>query len=310
MTESQSLSYWNMDRLEAMSLLVAVAEAGSLSAAGRKLGVPLPTVSRKLSDLEAHLNTRLLTRSTRKLALTDSGAAYVVAARRILDDVSEAERAASGEHAAPRGDLVITAPVVFGRLHVLPVIAEFLTKWPEINVRLVLADRNLDLIDDHVDIAVRIGVLANSALVSTRVGAVRSVVCGSPAYFAAYGAPKGPEDLSTLSAVTFDSFSSSQHWVFRDPKSKRELRTPVRSRLSVNTAEAAIDGAAAGLGVTRVLSYQIAQAVLEGRIQIVLAEYEPAPLPVSLIHAGHELTPLKVRMLLDFAAPRLRGRLV
>jgi DNA-binding transcriptional LysR family regulator len=310
MTESQSLSYWNMDRLEAMSLLVAVAEAGSLSAAGRKLGVPLPTVSRKISDLEAHLNTRLLTRSTRKLALTDSGAAYAAAARRILDDVSEAERAASGEHAAPRGDLVITAPVVFGRLHVLPVIAEFLTKWPEINVRLVLADRNLDLIDDHVDIAVRIGVLANSALVSTRVGVVRSVVCGSPAYFAAYGAPKGPEDLSTLSAVTFDSFSSSQHWVFRDPKSKRELRTPVRSRLSVNTAEAAIDGAAAGLGVTRVLSYQIAQAVLEGRIQIVLAEYEPAPLPVSLIHASHELTPRKMRMLLDFAAPRLRGRLV
>jgi DNA-binding transcriptional LysR family regulator len=299
-----------MDRLEAMSLLVAVAEAGSLSAAGRKLGVPLPTVSRKISDLEVHLNTRLLTRSTRKLALTDSGAAYVVAARRILDDVSEAERAASGEHAAPRGDLVITAPVVFGRLHVLPVIAEFLTKWPEINVRLVLADRNLDLIDDHVDVAVRIGALANSALVSTRVGAVRSVVCGSPAYFAAYGAPKGPEDLSTLSAVTFDSLSSSQHWVFRDPKSKRELRTPVRSRLSVNTAEAAIDGAAAGLGVTRVLSYQIAQAVLEGRIQIVLAEYEPAPLPVSLIHASHELTPLKMRMLLDFAAPRLRGRLV
>ena len=185
-----------MDRLEAMSLLVAVAEAGSLSAASRKLGVPLPTVSRKISDLEAHLNTRLLTRSTRKLALTDSGAAYVAAARRILDEVSEAERAASGEHAAPRGDLVITAPVVFGRLHVLPVIAEFLAQWPEINVRLVLADRNLHLIDDHIDIAVRIGALADSALVATQVGAVRSVVCGSPAYFAAHGVPKRPEDLA------------------------------------------------------------------------------------------------------------------
>ena len=299
-----------MDRLESMSLLVAVAEAGSLSAAGRKLGVPLPTVSRKISELEAHLNTRLLTRSTRKLALTDSGAAYVAAARRILDDVSEAERAASGEHAAPRGDLVITAPVVFGRLNVLPVIAEFLTQWPEINVRLVLADRNLHLIDDHIDIAVRIGALADSALVATQIGAVRSVVCGSPAYFAAYGVPKRPEDLSALTSVTFDPLSSSQQaWIFRDSKSKRELRAPVRSRLSVNTAEAAIDGAAAGLGVTRVLSYQVAEAVLDGRIQIVLAEYEPAPLPVSLIHAGHELTPLKVRMLLDFAAPRLRARL-
>ena len=243
-----------MDRLEAMSLLVAVAEAGSLSAAGRKLGVPLPTVSRKISDLESHLNTRLLTRSTRKLALTDSGAAYVAAARRILDEVSEAERAASGEHAAPRGDLVITAPVVFGRLHVLPVIAEFLSQWPEINVRLVLADRNLHLIDDHIDIAVRIGALADSALVATQIGAVRSVVCGSPTYFAAHGVPQRPEDLAALIAVTFDALSSPQPWIFRDPKSKRELRAPVRSRLSVNTAEAAIDGAAAGLGVTRVLS--------------------------------------------------------
>jgi DNA-binding transcriptional LysR family regulator len=280
-----------MDRLEAMSLLVSAVESGSLSAAGRKLGVPLPTVSRKISDLEAHLNTRLLIRSTRKLSLTDAGAAYVAAAKRILDEVSEAERAASGEHAAPRGDLVITAPVVFGRLRVLPVVAEFLERWPEINVRLVPADRNLHLIDDHIDMAVRIGALADSALVGTQVGAVRNVVCGSPAYFAAHGVPKSPEDLASLTAVTFDPFSSSQHWIFRDPKSKRELRAPLRSRLSVNTAEAAIDGAAAGLGVTRVLSYQVAQAVLDGRIQIVLAEYEPAPLPVSLIHAGHELTP-------------------
>ncbi len=200
--------------------------------------------------------------------------------------MSEAERAASGEHAAPRGDLVITAPIVFGRLHVLPVIAEFLTQWPEINVRLVLSDRNLHLIDDHIDIAVRIGALADSALVATRVGAVRRVVCGSPAYFAAHGVPKRPEDLAALSAVTFDQLSSSEHWTFRDPKSKREIRAPVRSRLAVNTAEAAIDGAAAGLGVTRVLSYQVAQAVLDGRIEIVLAEYEPEPSPVSLVHAS------------------------
>lgn len=298
-----------MDRLEAMSLLIAVAEAGSLTAAGRKLGVPLPTVSRKISELEAHLMTRLLTRSTRRLSLTEAGAAYVAAAKRILDEVNEAERAASGEHAAPRGEIVITAPLAFGRLHVLPVIAEFLARWPEIDVRLVLADRNLHLIDDHVDIAVRIGALADSTLVSTRVGAVRRVVCGSPAYFAAHGAPQRPEDLAALSAVTFDQLSSSEHWSFRDPKSKRETRVVMRSRLSVNTAEAAIDGAAACLGVTRVLSYQAAQPVLGGKIQIVLADYEPAPSPVSLIHAGQGLMPLKVRMLLDFAAPRLRARL-
>ena len=164
-------------------------------------------------------------------------------------------------------------------------------------------DRNLHLIDDHIDIAVRIGALADSALVATQVGAVRQVVCGSPAYFAAHGIPKKPDDLSALTAVTFDLFFASQHWVFRDPKSKREIRAPVRARLAVNTAEAAIDGAAAGLGVTRVLSYQVAQAVLDNRIEIVLAEYEPAPSPITLIHTGQGVTPLKVRMALDFAAP-------
>jgi len=142
-----------------------------------------------------------------------------------------------------------------------------------------------------------------------RIGSVRRVVCGSPSYFSAHGAPKRPEELSALSTITFDQLSSSEHWIFADPKSKRELRVPVRSRLSVNTAEAAIDAAAVGLGVTRVLSYQVAQAVLDGRMQIVLAEFEPEAAPVSLIHAGQELTPLKMRMLLDFAAPRLRARL-
>ena len=258
-----------MDRLEAMSLLLSVVEAGSLSAASRKLGVPLPTLSRKISDLEAHLNTRLLTRSTRKLALTDSGAAYVAAAGRILDEVSEAERAASGEHAAPRGDLVITAPVVFGRLHVLPVIAEFLARWPEINVRLVLADRNLDLIDDHVDIAVPSARLRIALWLGLgRRGAQRGV--RQSHLFRRARRPGRPEDLAALAAVTFDPFSPSQHWIFRDLKSKREMRVAVRSRLTVNTAEAAIDGAAAGLGVTRVLSYQVAQAVSEVEFRLSL----------------------------------------
>jgi DNA-binding transcriptional LysR family regulator len=298
-----------VDRLEAMSLVVSVVESGSLSAAGRKLGMPLPTVSRKISELEARLKARLLTRSTRRLVLTDAGAAYVAASKRILEEVGEAERAASGAYAAPRGDLLVTAPIVFGRLHVLPVIVDFLARWPEINVQLILADRNLHLIDDHIDMAVRIGALAESALAATKVGSVRRVVCGSPAYFAAHGVPKRPEDLSALSAVTFAPFSSFEDWFFPSPKSKRELRVPVRSRLSVNTAEAAIDAAAAGVGVTRVLSYQVAQAVSDGRIEIVLAEHEPEPAPVSLIHFGQGLMPLRARMLLDFAAPRLRARL-
>jgi DNA-binding transcriptional LysR family regulator len=298
-----------MDRLEAMSLLVAVADSGSLSAAGRRLGVPLPTVSRKISELEAHLRVRLLTRSTRRLALTDAGVSYVAAARRILDEIGEAERAASGTSVSPGGELVVTAPLVFGRLHVLPVISEFLAQWPDINVRLLLSDRNLNLIDDRLDMAVRIGALADSALSATRVGEVRLVVCGSPAFFTAHGVPRRPEDLSVLAAVTFDPFFPTGHWDFPDNESKREIRVPIRSRLCVNTAEAAIDAAAAGVGVTRVLSYQVAEAVRQGKIQIVLANHEPSPAPVNLIHAGRALTPLKVRMLFDFAAPRLKARL-
>jgi DNA-binding transcriptional LysR family regulator len=157
--------------------------------------------------------------------------------------------------------------------------------------------------------AVGIGALADSALAATRVGAVRLVVCGSPAYFAVHGVPQRPEDLTALPAVTFDPVAFSETWIFPGPKSNRELRVSVRSRLSVNTAEAAIDAAAAGVGVTRVLSYQVAQAAADGKIQIVLTEHEPQPAPVNLIHAGRGLTPLKMRMLLDFAAPRLKARL-
>ncbi|MBV8442989.1 MAG: LysR family transcriptional regulator, partial [Hyphomicrobiales bacterium] len=169
-----------MDRLEAMKILLRVVDTGSFSAASRALGVPLATVSRKVGELEAHLGTRLLTRTTRKVTMTDAGAAYVVSARRILDELDETERVASGEFNAPRGELVVTAPILFERLHILPVIAEFLATYPEINVRLALADRNLHLLDDHVDMAVRIGALPDSGMVATRIGSMRTVVCASP----------------------------------------------------------------------------------------------------------------------------------
>ena len=165
-----------MDRLESMSILVTAVEAGSLSAAGRRLGMPLATVSRKVSELEAHLKTRLLNRSSRQLTLTDAGRSYVAACRRILEDVGEAERAASGEYSAPRGDLIITAPIVFGRLHVLPIAMEFLKAYPDIDIRMVLADRVINLLEEHADLAVRIGALPDSSLVASRVGSIRRVV--------------------------------------------------------------------------------------------------------------------------------------
>ena len=295
-----------MDRLDAMSVLVAVVETGSFSAAGRKLNAPLPTISRKVSELEAHLKTQLLIRTTRKLTLTDAGAAYVAASKRILEQVAEAERAASGEYMAPRGDLVVTAPIVFGRLHVLPAVTEFLRNYPEVDVRLPLSDRNVHLIDDHVDVAVRIGALADSSMVATRVGAVRRVVCASPAYLAATGTPKVPEDLAALACISFDALASSTSWIFAVGKGRTEHTVPVHSRLSVNTAEAAIDAAIAGIGVTRVLSYQAANAVAEGKLKIVLADYEPEPLPANLIYLEQNLLPRKTRAFLDFVAPRIR----
>lgn len=299
-----------MDRLDAMEVLLAVVETGSFSAASRRMGMPLPTVSRKVSELEAHLNTRLLIRSTRKLNLTDAGADYVASARRILDEVGEAERTAAGEYTAPRGELVVTAPIVFGRLHVLPVITEFLMHYSEIDVRLALSDRNAHLIDDHIDVAVRIGALPDSTLRATRVGHVRRIVCASPGFLARHGEPKNLGDLSGLACITFDMLGARSEWRFMPSGSKNEQTVPIRSRLVVNTAEAAIDAAIAGLGVTRVLSYQATDALAQGQLQIVLSDCEPSPLPVSLLHAGQGLQPLKMRSFIDFAAPRLREGLV
>lgn len=296
-----------MDRLEAMSLLVAAIEAGSLSGAARRLGMPLATVSRKVSDLESHLRSRLLVRSTRRLALTEAGRSYVEACRRILDEVAEAERAASGEYRAPRGDLVVAAPVVLGRLHVLPIVVEFLKEQPQIDVRLALSDRIAHLLEEHIDVAVRIGELPDSSHVALRVGAIRPVVCASPAYFHARGTPQRPADLAKHDCITFEGIASPGVWSFSGRRQGQPVR--VHSRLAVNTAEAAIDAAVAGLGVTRVLSYQAEQALRSGALQLALESYEPPPRPVSLLHAGGRLLPLKLRAFLDYAAPRLRDRL-
>ncbi len=178
---------------------------GSLSAAGRALNVPVATLSRKISDLEALLGTQLLIRTTRKLTLTDAGVIYVAAARRIVEQVDEAEREATGEFTAPKGELVVTAPILYGRLHVLPVVADFLALFPEINIRFVLADRNVHLVDDHVDMAVRIGKLPDSAMVATRIGSMRTVVCASPTLLAGHGVPQTPHDLERLPCITVDT---------------------------------------------------------------------------------------------------------
>jgi DNA-binding transcriptional LysR family regulator len=293
-----------MDRLQSMSIFVAVASAGSFSAASRQLRIPLPTVSRKVSELESHLGARLFVRSTRKLALTEAGQTYLASCRRLLEEVAEAERTASGQYNAPQGELVLTAPVAFGRLHVLPVVTDFLKTHAQVDVRLVLSDRTLDLIEEHIDLAIRIGVLPDSRLVATQVGRVRSVVCASAAYLKARGRPKSPDDLANHACVMFAGLGQESVWTFQQG---RDIR--VRSRLLVNTAECAIDAAAAGIGLTRVLSYQVADAVKSGQLEVVLKRFEPPPIPVSLIQVQERRPTAKLRAFVDFATPRLRERL-
>ncbi len=296
-----------MDRLDAMSVLLSAVESGSLSKASRKLGLPLATVSRKVAELESHLNASLLIRSARGLELTPAGRSYVTAARAILEQLSEAERAAAGEYTEPRGDLAVTAPVMFGRLHVLPVVTRFLSAYPDVAVRLVLTDRVARFLDDQIDVALRIGALPDSSLIATRLGSVRRVVCASPEYLDANGVPATPDDLLSHSVISLESVSSPTTWSFRS--SDAETTVSFRSRLSVNTIDAAIEAALSGAGLVRVLSYQVVDLVRAKRIIIVLDAFEPPPPPVRLVYDARNRLPLKLRAFIDFVVPPLRERL-
>lgn len=296
-----------MDRIEGMRILAAVVENGGFSAAARRLRMPLATVSRKVADLEAHLGNRLLTRTSRRVEVTDSGRDYLEAARRILIQVEEAERLAAGEYAVPRGLMTITAPLVFGRLHVVPTVVGFLKAFPDVSVNLVLNDRIVGFEEDHIDLAVRIGKLPDSGMIAAKVGEVRRVVCASADYLAAQGTPRKPHDLTNHHCISFDGSTATEDWRFGGPRSGESI--PIKPRLAVNTAEAAIGAAVCGLGVTRVLSYQVAAAVSEGRLRLLLDEYSPPPLPVTLLRAASRRPPRAVRAFIDFATPLLRAAL-
>ena len=291
-----------------MALLSAAVEHGSFSAASRRLGVPLPTLSRKIGDLEKHLNARLLLRSTRKLSLTEAGASYLAAARRILEQVDEAARAAAGEWRLPRGELVVTAPVVFGRLHVLPLVTAFLASYPEVDLNLVLSDRNLGLLDEHVDLAVRIGPLPDSDLVATTVGHVRRVIVAAPSLLDRCGTPQHPDALRNLPCIAYAGLSEARRWTFASPGGGPAMTVAIRPRLTVNTVEAGIDAAVAGVGFLQALSYQCAAADAAGALRRVLQAHKEAPLPISLLHAGQGPLPLKTHTFIAFAAERLRSQ--
>ena len=296
-----------MDRLEAMSTLLAVVEAGSLSAASRRLGTPLATVSRRISELEAHLKTRLLQRSSRRITLTDAAEAYVQACRRILDQLDEAEHVVAGEYQSPKGELTVTASMVLGRRHVVPIAAAFIAAYPEVRVHLRLSDRVVNLHEEHVDLGIRIGALPDSSLIARRIGEIRQVTCASPGYLAARGAPMTPHDLAAHDSVSFVGFSDPDTWDF--PIDGSTVAVPVRSRLVVDAAEAVLDAGIAGAGIIRLFSYHVADVVREGHLATVLEPFEPAPQPVNIVYLGGGLLPLKVRAFIDFAAPLLAARL-
>jgi len=301
-----------MDRLAAIRVFAAVADAGSLSAAGRRLGMPLTTVSRHLKALEESVGVRLLTRTTRRLALTEPGRAYLDTCHRVLDELDTAERHLAGETAEPHGQLALTAPILFGRLHVRPAVSAYLEAYPRMSARMVLVNRVVDLVEEGLDLSIRIGRLPDSSMRATTLGSVRQICCASPRYLKRAGVPQEPKDLLGHRCITFTSFSQPDRWAFPggEVQGRRKAQNvPVVPRLVVNTAEAAIDAAKDGLGVVRVLSYQAQEALKDGSLRRVLEAFEPEPIPVSLVHREDRLPQAKVQTFSHLAVPRLRKAL-
>jgi DNA-binding transcriptional LysR family regulator len=295
-----------MDRTDAIAVFIAVADQGSFAAAARRLGRSPASVTRAVADLESRLGVRLLTRTTRAVSTTEAGQRFLGGAKRVLADLDEIERAAAGQGTAPRGELRLTAPILFGRLHVLPIVTEFLDRFPEVQAALALVDRPVDLVEEGLDVAVRIGALGESSAVATRVGALRRIVVASPDYLARRGTPQRPADLTDHDVVAFSGIAGVEHWVFREAAG--DVNVAIRPRLVVSTAEAAIDAARAGFGLTRVLSYQAAEDVARGSLLRVLPGYEGDEVPIHLVYPGGRHPPPKLRAFLDFTTPRLRRR--
>ena len=284
-----------MDRLAALTTFVAVAERGGFKAASRHLGVSPPAVTRTIAALERHLGVRLFRRSTRSVALTEEGAALLERAREILMRLQDAEHVVMGRQATPQGELQITAPVVFGRLHVLPVVADLLARHRQMSVRLLLLDRNIRLVEEGIDVAVRIGEPRDSSLRSVAVGTVRQVLVASPAYCAARGHPADPKALGLHDLIAGDNVRTGSQWRF-GPHSVGVAITP---RLTVTSIDAQLAAATAGLGIANVLSYQAAEGLAAGTLCRVLDEHAPPPVPIHLLFDAGRANLPSVRLFLD-----------
>jgi DNA-binding transcriptional LysR family regulator len=286
-----------MDRIDAMQAFVAVADLQGFAPAARKLGLSPSAVTRLIAALEDRLGARLLQRTTRQVALTDAGSRYLERVRRILSDVEEAEGAAEGERTRPSGRLVVSAPIGFGRLYVSPVMSAYLKRYPEVFGELRLSDRMVNLVEDGVDLAVRIGHLADSTLVARHVGEMRRIVVASSGYLKQRGEPKTPQAIASHATIEFGATATSPEWRFVEDNS--EIRISHMPRLITNSADAAIQYAEQGGGLTRVLAYQAADGIKAGRLKIVLEKFEEPPLPIHLVYPTSRLLSAKVRTFVD-----------
>lgn len=291
-----------MDRWQAMRIFVRVAETGSFADTARQLNMSAPAVTRAVAALEELIGARLFVRTTRSVKLTEAGGRYVEDCRRILSDIAEAEASAGGAYATPSGTLTVTAATLFGQIHVLPILTEYLDSHPAMSARTFFVDRPVNIVEEGVDVAIRIGHLADSGFTAVKVGSVRRVVCGSPAYFEKHGIPTVPAELKGHRIAATTGAWASPEWRF-----DRDQRVTIHAPLQCNTNDAAIEAALAGWGLTRVLHYQIGPALIEGRLQIVLGDHEEPPLPIHILYPEGRHAPAKVRAFVDLAVARLRA---
>lgn len=294
-----------MDRIDEMQVFVSVAELGGFAGAARQLNLSAPTVTRAIASLEQHVGVALFVRTTRFVRLTEAGEKYLLDCRRILRDLEESEAQAAGAHLAPQGKLVIAAPVLFGQRLLLPLLVEFLQAHPAVSARALLVDRQVHLGEEGIDAAFRMGDLPDSAMVATPLGFIRRVVCASPEYLQAQGCPQHPQQVRDHALVVSAADGRSDRWVFVDGGNSLEI--DIEPRLEVSTNEAAITAAIAGWGLTRVMSYQISDALQQGQLQRVLQAYEAKPVPVWLINQEGRRAAAKLRTFIAFASERLRG---
>ena len=292
-----------MDRFHEMQVFLAVAEEEGFAAAARRLNTSPPSVTRAIAAMEQRIGTQLLARTTRSLHLTEAGQRYLEDCRRILAELDEAEEAAAGSYSIPGGQLTVTAPVLFGELYVAPVLGDYLDRFPLVSINALLVDRVVNMTDEGVDVAVRIGHLHQSGQQAIKVGEVRRVVCASPAYLDQHGRPQRPEQLREAKLVTSSSSQLVSEWTFID--AGQPLKVPIDPRLVVTANNAAINLARLGWGMTRVLSYQVAAAVAAGELELVLEDFEPAPLPIHVVFQQNGRVPAKVNTFVDFLSQRL-----